>query len=305
MEDFLWDHGLESRMKIFFAWCTFSASVLQWWIKLQQRLINRGKDPCRTWKGMKAILQRGFDPPIEERVHKTTRVAAAISNTNFLPTKSVMKSFWNDSIIGDAGLTLSKQQDIAIKPVVKKVAAGATSLHGPRQQVLHLSSKSNDNMDNIESDISVGTKLNQHSSWSDSIIGEKCSNKHRVHDAKIKHPKKKIVFVESSSLPTTKGTIPTHGSTCREHKVPHYVETPNRLLHCKRKNAVSSEHFASVNLHDTQSTTIEHHEEMAIAKSTDIAPTPVQSVLDLWANHSLSLESKVSSALRIYQSSCS
>jgi hypothetical protein len=108
MEDFLWDRGLKPHMKIFFAWHTFSASVLQWWIKLQQRLINRGKDPCMTWKGMKAILQCGFDPPIEERVHKTTRAAAAISSTTFLPTKSVMKSFWNDSIIGDAGLTLSK-----------------------------------------------------------------------------------------------------------------------------------------------------------------------------------------------------
>jgi hypothetical protein len=33
-------------------------------------------------------------------------------------------------------------------------------------------------------------------------------------------------------------------------------------------------------LHDTQSTSIEHHEEIAIAKSTDIAPTPVQPVLE-------------------------
>jgi hypothetical protein len=101
MEDFLWDRGLESRMKIFFARHTFSASVLQWWIKLQQGLINRGKDPCRTWKGMKAILKCKFDPSIEKRVHKTTRVASAISSTNFPPTKSVMKSSWSDSIIGD------------------------------------------------------------------------------------------------------------------------------------------------------------------------------------------------------------
>jgi hypothetical protein len=85
MEDFLWDHGLESRMEIFFAGRTFSASVLQWWIKLQQGLINRGEDPCRTWKGMKSILQCKFDPPIEKCVHKTTRAAAAISSTNFLP----------------------------------------------------------------------------------------------------------------------------------------------------------------------------------------------------------------------------
>jgi hypothetical protein len=98
------------------------------------------------------------------------------------------------SIIGDAGLTPSKQQTIAIKPVVKKVAASPTNLHGPQKQILRLSSQSNDNMDNIESDISVGTKLNQRSSWSDSIIDEECSNKLRVQDAKIKHPKKKLVF---------------------------------------------------------------------------------------------------------------
>jgi hypothetical protein len=43
-------------------------------------------------EGMKATLQRRFDPPIEKRVHKTIMVAAAISSTNFLPTKSEMKS---------------------------------------------------------------------------------------------------------------------------------------------------------------------------------------------------------------------
>jgi hypothetical protein len=32
-----------------------------------------------------------------------------------------MKSSWSDSIIGDAGLTSSKQQAIGIKPAVKKV----------------------------------------------------------------------------------------------------------------------------------------------------------------------------------------
>jgi hypothetical protein len=50
---------------------------------------------------MKAILQHRFDPPIEKCVHKTTRVVAAISSTNFLPTKSALKSSWSDSIIGD------------------------------------------------------------------------------------------------------------------------------------------------------------------------------------------------------------
>jgi hypothetical protein len=73
-------------------------------------------------------------------------------------TKSIVRSTWSDSIIGDAGLTPSKQQAIAVKPAVKKVPAGATNLHGPWQQVLPLSNKSNDYMNNIHSDISVGTK---------------------------------------------------------------------------------------------------------------------------------------------------
>jgi hypothetical protein len=98
-----------------------------------------------------------------------------------------------------------------------------------------LSSKSNDNLNNIESDISASTKLNQCSSWSDSIIGEECLSKLRVQDAKIKHPKKNLVIAESSSLPTTQGTIPTHGSICKKHKVPHCVEMPNNPLHCKWK----------------------------------------------------------------------
>jgi hypothetical protein len=36
MEDFLWDHGLKSHMKIFFAKRTFSKQVLKWLINLQQ-----------------------------------------------------------------------------------------------------------------------------------------------------------------------------------------------------------------------------------------------------------------------------
>jgi hypothetical protein len=101
MEDFLWGRSLESRMKIIFARHTFFASVLPWWIKLQQGLINRGEDPCSTWKCMKAMLQWRFDPLIEKGVHKSTRVVAAISSTNFLPTESEMRLSLSDSIIGD------------------------------------------------------------------------------------------------------------------------------------------------------------------------------------------------------------
>jgi hypothetical protein len=48
MEDFLWDRGLESRMKIFFVKRTFSKQVLKWWINLQQQHIARGEDPYWT-----------------------------------------------------------------------------------------------------------------------------------------------------------------------------------------------------------------------------------------------------------------
>jgi hypothetical protein len=87
---------------------------LQFWIKLQQGLINGDENPCRTWKGMKAMLQRRFDLPIEKRVHKTSGVvAAAISCTNFVPTKSEMKSTWSDSIIGDQCMSnLNQEYDV-------------------------------------------------------------------------------------------------------------------------------------------------------------------------------------------------
>jgi hypothetical protein len=48
MEEFLWDRGLESCMKIFFAKRTFSRQVLQWWIYLQQQHIARGGNSCRA-----------------------------------------------------------------------------------------------------------------------------------------------------------------------------------------------------------------------------------------------------------------
>jgi hypothetical protein len=57
VEYYDWDHGLQSHMKIFFAKSIFSKQVLQWWINLQQQQIARGEDSCRTWKGLKVILQ--------------------------------------------------------------------------------------------------------------------------------------------------------------------------------------------------------------------------------------------------------
>jgi hypothetical protein len=129
-------------------------------------------------------------------------------------------------------LNPSKQQAIEIKPAVKMVAAGATNIQGPRQRVLPLSSKCKDNM---ESNISFGSKLNDRSSWDDSAIGEECLNKLRVQDMKIEHFKKKLVFTESSSFPTKQGTVPTHGNICKDPKTPQCVVTPNRLLHCKNK----------------------------------------------------------------------
>jgi hypothetical protein len=45
MENFLWDRGLESRMKIFFAMRTFLKKVLKWWINLQQQHIASVYEP--------------------------------------------------------------------------------------------------------------------------------------------------------------------------------------------------------------------------------------------------------------------
>jgi hypothetical protein len=108
MEDFLWDYGLESHMKIFFAKRIFSKHVLKWWINLQQQHIASGDEPCRTWNGIKVVLQRRFDHPLEHLVPKINKVAMA-SEKHSLCTKSVVHSSWSDSIIGDAGLSPSKQ----------------------------------------------------------------------------------------------------------------------------------------------------------------------------------------------------
>jgi hypothetical protein len=120
IEDFLWDRGLESHMKIFFARRTFSISVLQWWIKLQQGLINRGKDPCRTWKGMKVMLQRRFDPPLK------AKKIAIVDGTKFLDSKQIVRSAWTDSIVGNECLNVTSQQFATIKYCnKKKVVEGA------------------------------------------------------------------------------------------------------------------------------------------------------------------------------------
>jgi hypothetical protein len=81
---------------------------------------------------MKAILQRRFDLPIEKCVHKTTRVVAAISSTNFLPTKSMMKLSSSDSIIGDQclnnlnpeyGFVAENRNSVTLNKKAKVVAA--------------------------------------------------------------------------------------------------------------------------------------------------------------------------------------
>jgi hypothetical protein len=162
-EDFLWDRGLESRMKIFLAKTTFSKQVLQWWINLQRQHIARGGDPCQTWRGMKVILHHRFDPP-----RKPKKIVIACG-TKWLDIKQDVRSSWNDC-----------------------------------------------------------------------IIGEECLKKLRAQDVKILHPKKKLVFAESSSFPTKQGTFSTHGSICKECNIPLCVETLScfivkikRLLHLR------------------------------------------------------------------------
>jgi hypothetical protein len=88
--------------------------VLQWWIKLQQQHISRAEDPCQTWKGTKVMLQRRFDPPPK------AKKIAVVDGTEFLDTKQIVRSSWNDSIIGNECLEVTGQQFATIKYSDKK-----------------------------------------------------------------------------------------------------------------------------------------------------------------------------------------
>jgi hypothetical protein len=103
-----------------------------------------------------------------------------------------------------------------------------------------------------------------------------------AQDVKILHPKKKLVFAESSSFPTKQGTFSTHGSICKERNIPQCVKTPNKLLHYKSKKVVASKNLASLSLHEKQSNTIENHEEMVVAKFAEISPIVQQQVLGVF-----------------------
>jgi hypothetical protein len=109
MEEFLWGHGFESHMKIFFAKRTFSKNVLKWWINLQQQHNARGGEPCQTWRGMKVILQHQFDPLLKPE----KRIAIACG-TKWLDTKQDVHSSWNDSVIGVECLKKLRAQDAKI-----------------------------------------------------------------------------------------------------------------------------------------------------------------------------------------------
>jgi hypothetical protein len=100
--------------------------VLQWWIKLQEGLINRGEDPCRTWKGMKLVLQRQFDPPIEHPIPKINKIAMTFGKHSF-GTKSNVHSLWSESIIGDVLPTHSYGN--------KTVATHSQRCHGSEQKL--------------------------------------------------------------------------------------------------------------------------------------------------------------------------
>jgi hypothetical protein len=123
---FLVGRGLESRIKNFLAKKTFSKQVLQWWINLQQQHIARGQDSCQTWKCMKLVLQRQFDPPIEHHVPKINKIAMTSKNHSF-GTKSNVCSSWSDSIIGEVLPTHSYGN--------KSVATHSQTCHGSEQKL--------------------------------------------------------------------------------------------------------------------------------------------------------------------------
>ena len=181
------------------------------------------------------MLQRRFDPPLKPE--KKIDVACG---TKLLDTKQAVCLSWIDSVIGVAGLNQSKQQAIERKPTVKMVAPGATNIQGPRQRVLPLSSKSNDSM---ASDISFGSKLNERSSWVDSVIGEECLNKLRAQDAKkFRHVQNK----NSNSPITMEKTIISSKFPCDEQpgqKSACSIKNKSSVLQCKIDEPVVSEYL--------------------------------------------------------------
>ena len=68
----------------------------------------RGEEPCRTWDGMKDVLQRRFGNGIK-----------------FLDTKPIVPSSWSDSVIGDAYLPIPRRQASVINSYEKKLGSGA------------------------------------------------------------------------------------------------------------------------------------------------------------------------------------
>jgi hypothetical protein len=64
MENFLGGRGLEPHMQLFFAKKTFSDNLSTWWRELHKGYIMRGKEQCRTWNDMKAVLRCRIAPPL-------------------------------------------------------------------------------------------------------------------------------------------------------------------------------------------------------------------------------------------------
>jgi hypothetical protein len=88
---------------------------------LQQQHIAKGEDPCQTWKGMKVMLQRRFDPPL-----KAKKKIVVVDGTKLLDTKQTARSSWSNSIIGNECLEVTSQQFVTIKySNKKKVVDGA------------------------------------------------------------------------------------------------------------------------------------------------------------------------------------
>lgn len=96
--DFYWSGELPSNQLFNLAKRTFSDRVLQWWLELQQEYVDRG-DHILSWKGMKDLLRRIFDLPIEDNF--CPKKTAAMCGKNSSGTKLNRRSSWSDSITGD------------------------------------------------------------------------------------------------------------------------------------------------------------------------------------------------------------
>jgi hypothetical protein len=117
--------------------------------------------------------------------------------------------------VGDAGMNELKQH----ASTLNHASMSAKNLHGSRQITHPLYSKSSDIMDNNESDFSVRTKQNVHSSWTTDIVRDKYLSMLQQQPTMFQNDEKKMVsdcsqcFIGNDwvTLSSRNATVPRDG----------------------------------------------------------------------------------------------